>query len=89
MMVAKIVNNIFYFYYVLILLRVFLTWIPSIDWFSQPFRWMREVTDPYLNLFRKLIPTAGGFDFSPIIAIIALQVLQILFANIASAIFNG
>lgn len=76
MSIAAIVSNIFYFYFILIILRIFLTWIPSIDWYQQPFRALREVTDMYLNIFRRFIPPVGGLDFSPIIAIIVLQILQ-------------
>ncbi|MEO0541948.1 MAG: YggT family protein, partial [Cyanobacteria bacterium P01_A01_bin.105] len=32
-----------------------------------------QLTDPYLNLFRSLIPPMGGIDFSAILAILLLQ----------------
>lgn len=70
------VNNIFNLYFFLIILRIFLTWIPSIDWEKQPYCTIREVTDIYLNLFRRIIPPFGGLDFSPIIALIVLQIVQ-------------
>jgi len=74
--IVKIVNNIFYFFYLLIILRIFLTWIPSINWQQQPIKSIREVTDMYLDIFRRFIPPVGGLDFSPIIALIVLQVVQ-------------
>lgn len=86
MYIVKIVNNIFYFYYLLIILRIFLTWIPNIDWHQQPIKSIREVTDMYLDIFRRLIPPAGGLDFSPIIALIALQVIQILVTSVLASI---
>lgn len=76
MYAAQVVNNVFYFYFLLIIIRIFLTWIPSIDWSSQPFRAIAEVTDLYLNIFRRIIPPVGGLDFSPIIAIFALEIIQ-------------
>jgi YggT family protein len=76
MFAAQVVNNVFYFYFLLIIIRIFLTWIPSIDWYSQPFRAIAEVTDLYLGIFRKIIPPIGGLDFSPIIAIFALEIIQ-------------
>lgn len=82
MYIVKIVNNIFYFYFLLIILRIFLTWIPSIDWQQQPMKSIREVTDMYLNIFRRFIPPVGGLDFSPIIAIIVLQIIQVLVVNV-------
>ena len=88
MSVARIVNDIFYFYYILIILRIFLTWIPSINWQQQPFKWMREVSDAYLDIFRKIIPPAGGLDFSPIIAIIALNLIQGIVVGVISSVLG-
>ncbi len=89
MSIIKIIDNIFNFFYLLIILRIFLTWIPSINWNQQPVKSIREVTDLYLDIFRKLIPPMGGLDFSPIIALIALQIIQILVTNIVQMIVGG
>lgn len=86
MLLVKIVNNIFYFYSLLIILRVFLTWIPSIDWGQQPIKTIREITDVYLDAFRRFIPPIGGLDISPIIALLALQLLQAIAVNITVAL---
>jgi YggT family protein len=70
------INNIFNLFYFLIILRIFLSWIPSVDWQKQPFETVKSITDLYLDLFRRIIPPFGGLDFSPIVAIIALQIIQ-------------
>ena len=75
-MISRTVGTLFYFYYLLIIIRIFLSWIPSIDWQTQPFFWIRSVTDPFLNIFRGIIPPIGMLDISPIIAIILLQILN-------------
>lgn len=75
-MISRAVSTLFYFYYLLIIIRIFLIWIPSIDWGSQPFEGIRSVTDPFLNIFRGIIPPIGMLDISPIVAIILLQLLQ-------------
>ena len=86
-MVTKVVNKLFYFYYILIILRIFLTLIPSIDWQQQPFNWMRSVTDPFLNIFRGIIPPIGGtLDISPVLAIILLQLAQGFIVGMLSGI---
>ncbi|AFZ57327.1 YggT family protein [Anabaena cylindrica FACHB-243] len=59
----------------LLIIRVLLTWFPQINWYNQPFAALSQITDPYLNLFRSIIPPLGGMDFSPMVAIILLQVL--------------
>ncbi len=76
MSIIYMVNTLFYFYYVLIIIRVLLTWIPNLDWDAQPLNGLKTITDCYLNLFRKFIPPIGGFDFSPIIALFALSAIQ-------------
>ncbi len=71
-----VVNNLFQIYFWLILVRCLLSFIPSIDWYKQPFQGIKDVTDLYLNLFRKIVPPFNGIDFSPIVAIIVLQILN-------------
>lgn len=62
-------------YTVLIILRVLLTWFPTVNWSSAPFAVLSQLTDPYLNLFRSLLPPLGGFDLSPMLAIFLLQIV--------------
>ena len=77
-MISRFINQLFYFYYLILTIRIFLTWIPNIDWDSQPFGFLRSITDPFLNIFRGIIPPIGGvLDISPIIAFFALQFIQI------------
>jgi uncharacterized protein YggT (Ycf19 family) len=42
---------------------------------------LRDVSEPYLRLFRRFIPPIGMFDFSPIIAIILLYILRTIVYN--------
>jgi uncharacterized protein YggT (Ycf19 family) len=37
---------------------------------------LREVCDPFLRIFRRMLPSFGGLDFSPIVAILALQLVN-------------
>jgi YggT family protein len=70
-------------YLLLLFIRVILTWFPNINWYNQPFAALSQVTDPYLNLFRSIIPPLGGLDFSPMLGFLVLTILQ---RAIASAI---
>lgn len=70
--------------YVLII-RVLLTWFPNISWYDQPFSTLSQLTDPYLNLFRSIIPPLGGIDISPILAILLLQVAGGLISGLPAA----
>eukprot|EP00271_Cylindrocystis_brebissonii_P022249 TRINITY_DN8482_c0_g3_i1.p1 TRINITY_DN8482_c0_g3~~TRINITY_DN8482_c0_g3_i1.p1 ORF type:complete len:270 (-),score=39.73 TRINITY_DN8482_c0_g3_i1:681-1490(-) len=65
-----------------LLCRVLLTWFPNIDWERQPMQAIRDMTDPYLNLFRNILPPAGGvLDLSPLLAFMVLGFLM----NVLSA----
>jgi len=37
---------------------------------------LREVCEPFLRIFRRILPSFGGFDFSPIVAIIVLGIIN-------------
>ncbi|MEH1818333.1 MAG: YggT family protein [Nostoc sp.] len=62
-------------YTLLLIIRVLLTWFPNINWYNQPFATLSQITDPYLNLFRSIIPPLGGIDFSAMLAILLLQIV--------------
>lgn len=55
--------------------------IPYSRWSDAILGFLRDVCDPYLRLFRRFLPSFGGLDFSPIIAIIVLQLATRLVAS--------
>ncbi len=65
--------------------RILLTWLPSIDWYKQPFRFLAEITDPLLSVFRGIIPPLGGMDLSPILLFVALNIVQGILASIINS----
>lgn len=80
------VNGLFNLYFILIIIRIFMSWIPNIDWDQQPIKFVREITDAYLDVFRRFVPPLGGLDFSPIVALIVLQILQGVIAGAIGSI---
>lgn len=82
MLIASIVNLIFETYGWLIIVRVFLTWIPSINWYNQPWASLALISDLLLNPFKRVIPPIGGLDISPIVALIFLRFVQITVVKI-------
>ena len=49
--------------------------MPYNRWLSAVLGFLRDVCEPYLRIFRKFIPQFGPFDFSPIVAVIVLQIV--------------
>ena len=90
--IANYVDALFLVYVVLIFVRILMSWVPRIPR-SATLRpvldFITETTDPYLNIFRRIIPPIGGggmtMDVSPIIAIIVLLVAERI---IVGAIIN-
>lgn len=75
MVFARLVNLVFLVYFLMILVRIIGSWFPqSRD--NNFMRFLAHYTDPYLNLFRRIIPPIGMMDFSPIIALLALQLAK-------------
>ncbi|CAI5946700.1 unnamed protein product [Closterium sp. NIES-64] len=63
----------------LLLVRVLLSWFPNIDWERQPMQAIRDMSDPYLNLFRNILPPFfGALDLSPMLAFLVLGMLTSL-----------
>ncbi|XP_057512514.1 ylmG homolog protein 1-2, chloroplastic-like [Actinidia eriantha] len=59
-----------------LLVRVLLSWFPNIPWDRQPMSAIRDLCDPFLNLFRGVIPPLfNTLDISPMLAFSVLGVL--------------
>jgi len=79
----EIVFSIFSF---AILARVLLTWV-RIDPTHPAVQLLLDVTEPVLRPIRELMPAMGMFDFSPIIALLLLNVLEGLLLYIIRGLF--
>ncbi|MFS8564261.1 MAG: YggT family protein [Rhabdochlamydiaceae bacterium] len=76
------IHYLFVAYTLILAVRIIGSWVPDLA--MQP--WMlliAKFTDPFLNLFRKIIPPIGGMlDLSPILAFLTLQFLEYLIRSI-------
>lgn len=71
-LLTRSLANFVQIYYILIIVRVLLSWFQSQGWAQQIISFLSPVVDPYLNIFRSFIPPLGGIDISPILAIFVL-----------------
>jgi YggT family protein len=71
-----LVYTILIFVYILSnLLFAFGGRMPYSRWSDALLSFLRDVCEPYLRIFRRFIPQFGPFDFSPIVAVIVLQIV--------------
>ncbi len=73
--IIRAVNVAFEVYAVLLLIRILLSWIRH-NPYQPVIRFIYETTEPYLRIFRRIIPTYSQIDFSPIIAFFVLHIIQ-------------
>jgi YggT family protein len=78
-------------YLVLIFIRIIMSWLPRIPynrWLDMLLTFVTDVTDPYLNLFRRFIPPIrmgpGALDLSPIVATFVLLIVAGLLRKLIS-----
>jgi YggT family protein len=87
--IADYVNTLMLVYLVLIFIRIILSWIPRIPYnrFLNGFlKFVTDVTDPYLNIFRRILPPVrmgpGALDLSPIVATFVLIFVGAIVVNL-------
>lgn len=71
----RFVDVAFEVYYFLIMARIVLSWLP-VNFYNPVLRFIYETTEPYLAIFRRIIPPLGMFDLSPIVAFFVLGLLH-------------
>ena len=78
-----LVYTILIFVYILSnLLFAFGGRMPYNRWSDAILGFLRDVCEPYLRIFRRVIPQFGMFDFSPIVAVIVLQIVGGIIVNL-------
>jgi len=75
-MIAQTIRLLFSCYTIFLIIRVIGSWLPQLR--DHNFmRFIAHYTDPYLNIFRRIIPPIGGMiDVSPLIGFMFLQLLE-------------
>ena len=74
-MISSLIVGLANAYTTIIFIYVIMSWIPhSTGVVGDVYRVLGQLCDPYLDLFKKLIPPIGGMvDVTPIIALLVLQ----------------
>jgi YggT family protein len=87
--IANYVSTLIYVYIILIFVYVLLNLLfstgvrpPYARWSDALLKFLRDVCEPWLRVFRRFIPSVGMFDFSPMIAIIVLYFLRYVLVRV-------
>jgi YggT family protein len=81
--VADYVQALFLVYFILIFANIVLSFVPRMPfslWSQAVINFVRETTDPYLNIFRRIMRPIGGgpisIDLSPMLGLLVLGILN-------------
>ena len=85
--VTAIQNFIYVFvwvYVILIFAYVLMGWVrlPYSPWVNRIQRFLYDICEPYLRLFRRILPSFGALDLSPMIGVIVLWVVEALLVRV-------
>ena len=82
--VESFIDVFVYVYILLILVYIILSWIrlPYSVWLNRIQRFLYDVCDPYLRTWRRVLPSFGPLDLSPVVGVAALYVLLAVAINI-------
>jgi len=84
-LIRQVVSVAFEVYSWILIIRILLSWIKHNPY--QPIiRFIYEVTEPYLRIFRRVVPAYGGVDFSPIVAFFFLRIIEWIIIKLLSYI---
>ncbi len=77
---ANVVSALFNLYEIIIIVWCIMSWIPRRPGsvLSDVAAVLDRLVVPYINLFRRFIPPLGGIDFSPVFAVLALSVIEMI-----------
>ena len=84
--VNTIIDVFIYVYVLLIFVYVLTSWVrlPYTPWVRRLSDFLRDVCEPYLRLFRRILPPLGPLDLSPVVAIVVLFLLK----NVTDRLFD-
>lgn len=75
MLVATVLQLVVTLFSLLIIARVLMSWIPNIDPYNPVVQFIYQSTEPFLKPVRDALPPMGGFDLSPMIVLILVQII--------------
>lgn len=86
---ARILDLAFNLYIFVVIARALVSWVNP-DPYNPIVRFLHNATDPVLYRIRRLIPfQMGTIDFSPIILLLALSVVQQILVNFLVRLANS
>ena len=84
--ILNLIDTLFYAFTLAILIRVILSWV-RFDPYHPVSVFIHQVTEPILAPIRRLLPPMGMIDFSPLVALVLLQVVKVVLSQLLFSLY--
>src|SRR5919204_4303234 len=76
--INRFIDDFIWVYFILIFIYILMSWVrlPYSPWVRRIQDFLHDVCEPYLRLFRRVLPAFGPLDLSPVVAIFFLFLLM-------------
>jgi YggT family protein len=83
--ILQIVDGIFSLFNMALILWCLLSWFPNVNRYENPWRYLSMIVEPVLAPIRRVVPTIGNIDISPMVLVIAINFILRLVHSLLNA----
>ena len=83
---VRLIDTLVNLFSLVILIRVILSWV-RLDPYHPVSVFIHQVTEPVLAPIRRFLPSTGMIDFSPLIALVLIQVVQVVLSQLLFSLY--
>ena len=76
MTISYVISTLAELVFLAIIIRAVLSWLPGVSALQPVARFFNKITDPLIEPIRRRLPPVGGFDVSPIVAVLLIWVVE-------------
>jgi len=84
--IVKLIDTLVNLFSLAILIRVILSWV-RFDPYHPVSVFIYQVTEPVLAPIRRFLPSMGMIDFSPLVALVLIQVVQAVLSQLLLSLY--
>jgi YggT family protein len=76
MTISDVISTVAGLLVLILIIRAVLSWLPGVAFLQPVARFFNRITDPLIEPVRRRLPPAGGIDFSPLIVLLLIWLVE-------------
>jgi YggT family protein len=76
MTISYVISTLAELVFLAIIIRAVLSWLPGIPALQPVARFFNKITDPLIEPIRRRLPSVGGLDLSPVVAVLLIWLVE-------------